>query len=106
MTEDDLRRLADLMRRGLKKKVKITKYPWQKPSDIDIDMLYVNVTLEKLYRNARALHSDVLENYKQLFDPDMRNEGERILLKGDPGMGKTTLMKKINPRLGRGAFYF
>ena len=94
------------MRRGLKKKVKITKYPWQKPSDIDIDMLYVDVILEKLYRNARALLSKVLENYKQLFDTEMRNEGERILLKADPGMGKTTLMKKITHDWVLGRFTF
>ena len=83
------------MRRDLKKKMKITQYPWQKPSDIDIDKLYVDVTLEKLYKKACGLERKVLRDYRELFDPNMRNEGERIFLKADPGMGKTTLVKKI-----------
>ena len=95
MTEDDLTRIADVTRESLKKKVKITQYPWQERSELDMDELYMDVTLEKLYRKACRLHSKVLENYHELFNPDMRNKGERILLKGDPGMGKTTLVKKI-----------
>ena len=104
VTEEDLTRLAELMRRGLKKKVKITQYPWQNLTELDMDELYVNVTLEKLYRKAGGLERRVLENYIQLFNPEMRNEGERILLKGDPGMGKTTLMKKITHDWVRGRF--
>ena len=92
------------MRRGLKKKTKITQYPWQKPSEIDIDKLYVDVTLEKLYRKAWGLISEILEHYMKLFDPNMQDEGERILLKGDPGMGKTTLMKKITHDWVEGRF--
>ena len=83
------------MRRGLKKKMKITQYPWQKPSNIDMDQLYVDVTLEKLYRKACGLERKVLRDYRELFNFNMRNEAERILLKADPGMGKTTLGKKI-----------
>ena len=83
------------MRRGLKKKTKITQYPWQDLTDVDMDELYVNVTIEKLYRKARGLERKVLGDYRELFDPNMHNKGERILLKGDPGTGKSTLMKKI-----------
>ena len=104
------------MYRGLKEKIKITQYPWQKPGEIhidklhvdvrypwqrnngvDMDNLYMNVTLEKLHSKSEACepHSKVLENYRELFNPNMKDKGERILLKGDPGMGKTTLLKKI-----------
>ena len=104
------------MYRGLKKKIKITQHPWQKPGEIhidklhvnvrypwqrnngvDMDNLYMNVTLEKLHSKSEAcgLHSKILENYRELFNPNMKDKGERILLKGDPGMGKTTLLKKI-----------
>ena len=90
------------MRRGLKKKVKITKYPWQKPSEIDMDKLHVDVTLKKLHREPCRLDGKVLGHYRELFDPSQQDEGERILLKGDPGMGKTTLMKKITHDWVRG----
>ena len=95
MTEDDFRRFANLMRRGLKKKMKITQYPWQKASEVEMDELYVNVTLQKLHKNPCGLHHTILKDYRQLFDANKQDEGERILLKGEPGMGKTTLAKKI-----------
>ena len=83
------------MRRGLKKKVKITQYPWQKQNDVDMDKLFVKLTLEKQTKEPDGRKNIELEHYIDLFDPSLQNEGERILLKADPGMGKTTLVKKI-----------
>ena len=94
MTDGDLQGIADVTRESLEKKIKITQYPWNK-CELDMDELYVNVTLEKLHRSARGIKRRVLEHYVQLFNSKRRNKGERILLKGDPGMGKTTLGKKI-----------
>ena len=87
--------MADLMRRGLKKKTKITQYPWQKACEVEMDKLFVKLTLEKQTKEPHRRKRPRLEHYVELFDINMQDEGERILLKADPGMGKTTLMKKI-----------
>ena len=92
------------MRRGLKKKVKITQYPWQKQNDVDMDKLFVKLTLEKQTKEPDGRKNIELERYIELFDLSLQNEGERILLKADPGMGKTTLVKKITHDWVKGRF--
>ena len=83
------------MCRGLKKKMKITQYPWQKSSEVEMDKLFVKLILEKQTKEPDGRKSVELEYYVDLFNPSMQDEGERILLKAGPGMGKTTLVKKI-----------
>ena len=97
VTEEDLRSVADLIRRGLKKITKMTQYPWQKSNgnEVEIDKLFVQVTLVEHCQESSGRKSTQLEHYTELFDSIMQHEGERILLKAEPGMGKTTLVKKI-----------
>ena len=69
-----------------------------------MDKLFVETTLEKYHQEAVGRKSKTLKNYKELFDPNMKDKGERILLKGEPGTGKTTLMKKITHDWVKGDF--
>ena len=69
-----------------------------------MDKLFVETTLEIYHQKAVGRRSKKLKNYKELFDPKMKDEGERILLKGAPGTGKTTLMKKITHDWMKGDF--
>ena len=94
------------MCRGLKKKMQITQYPWQKAKEVEMDKLFVKLTLEKQTKEPDGRKRRQLEHYMDLFDPSMQDEGERILLKGDPGMGKTTLMKKITHDWVMGRFAY
>ena len=71
-----------------------------------MDKLFVETTLEKHHQEAVGRKSKKLKNYRELFDPNMKDEGERILLKGEPGTGKTTLMKKITHDWMKGDFNY
>ena len=84
--------------------------PWIRDYLVDMDELYTELTLEKIDERLYRQERRKLENYKELFawhNPGMLeyldiryycpNFGPKIkiLIKGDPGMGKTSLMKKI-----------
>ena len=87
--------------------MKMEPAPWIKDHVVNMEELYTQLTLEqideKLFREERT----ELEGYRELF-PLYDSEkilkylnimyylpGIKILIKGDPGMGKTSLVKKI-----------
>ena len=103
-------------------------------TEVDMDKLYTELTLERLENQVMQYKSRPIQDYKELFlDISSKDNGEtstitsklnasvdeekakkthprkkkakKILLKGDPGMGKTTLMKKIGVGLGQGVLY-
>ena len=101
--------------------MKIDMAPWATAyTEVDMDKLYTELTLEKLENTPASLLSEKIENYQKLFgSPECgesqddkvkskanfkKKKGKRILCKGDPGMGKTTWGKKIGYDWAKGIF--
>ena len=90
--------------------MKMVPAPWIPNQVVDMDELYTELTLEKNDKKLFREERKKLENYRKLFAPpisgmlkylDIRYYypypviSRKILLKGGPGMGKTSLLKKI-----------
>ena len=98
--------LADNLRPWTEKAMKIEVAPWIKEYVADMDDLYSELILEKIHNKPIGYYRKRIENYEELF-VFLENEGhqgtsvlsrvpgKKILIKADPGMGKTTLVKKI-----------
>ena len=119
VTEEEFLTLADELRPYTEKAMKIEPAPWIKDYLVDMDDLYSELTLEKIDNKAHRQVRRKLENYKQLFpfqkptNVEMRAPPaklprhigrKKILFKGDPGRGKTTLSKKIAWDWAKGLF--
>ena len=104
--ERQVKRLVREMKRSYIQTMKMEVAPWIADDLIDIDFLYTDLTLERVYNELVRPKSN-LSDYKEIFvDSDSNGrrvlpcltseaEGDRFLLTGDPGMGKTTLTKMI-----------
>ena len=84
--------------------MKIEVAPWIREYVTDMEDLYSELILQKLQNKSTGYYCKRIENYTDLFvfyevgqDKSMPKTvpGKKILAKGDPGIGKTTLIKKI-----------
>ena len=82
--------------------MKIEKAPWIKKHFCDMEDLYTELTLEKIRNKPTGLLCERLSGYAELFVERLMTK--RVLFKGDPGMGKSTLMKKIAWDWAKGFF--
>ena len=103
--------------------MKIEVAPWIRDYVVNMEDLYTEVVLEKLDYKPTGESSKALSDYRELFiradkEPDdplcregflaakrLRLNDFKIVLKGDPGMGKTTLCKKITWALRKGVVH-
>ena len=81
--------------------MKIEPFPWLRDYLVDMNKLYTELILEKIENEVLGLKMVTLAGYKEMFDSNGR---DKILIKGDPGMGKTTLAKKVGWDWSRGEF--
>ena len=113
--------------------MKIDTAPWMKAcTEVNMHELYTELTLERLENQAKGTKGIPISDYKEMFADISSNNNEtnstdasnvamlvgkgnvrthprrrkakKILLKGHPGMGKTTLMKKIGWDWAKGIF--
>ena len=104
-----------------------------KGTAIHIDEIYTDVTIEKLENKSTGVENTPIDNYKELFqildssskikqkktkgssreqfnarakiaDSKPKQEGQKLLFQGDPGIGKTTLSKKMANDWAKRAF--
>ena len=100
---EELLTLAGDLRPWTERAMKIEVAPWIKEYVAEMDDLYCELILEKLHNKPTGLFRKRIENYAELFvfledlskSMSSRVPGKKILIKGEPGMGKTTLVKKI-----------
>ena len=109
MTLDELQTIADNMRPYTADAMKIEVAPWIKDYVVDMEELYTDLSLEKTHNKPTGEDEKALNNYKELFEncqsvdgtgspakrPRKSRKSKKVLMKGDPGMGKTTQCKKI-----------
>ena len=73
--------------------MKIEVAPWIKDYVVAMPDLYCELILEEVVCKPFGLHKTLIKHYQILFDNAL--VPAKILAKGDPGIGKTTLAKKI-----------
>ena len=106
--------LGNKLRDHMKETMKITVAPWVDNSDVPMNDVYTDLTLEKMERKAEGYLGEPLTDYTELFaqtsqtsaplSHSQTTEREKILFKADPGMGKTSLGKKIGWDWAMGLF--
>ena len=108
---DEFLSLADDLRPSTEQAMKIEVAPWIKDYICEMDELYSEITLEKIKNTVSGYWGKKLSSYQEMFTEDSNKseisyckEGKRVLGKGDPGMGKTTLAKKIGWDWAKGIF--
>ena len=85
--------------------MKIEPLPWLRDYFVDMNDVYTELNLEQIENKARGEKFVTLKDYGDVL---IRDSGQKIrkkiLMKGDPGMGKTTLGKKIGLDWALGKF--
>ena len=121
MTLEEFLDIADAIRPYMRQAMKIEVAPWIKDYVVNMEELYTELVLEKINNRPFGQQADILSDYMELFrknddndtvevlvaakrlrlqDPNSVSRHNRpvalkIIIKGDPGMGKTTLCKKM-----------
>ena len=104
---DDLVGLVEVLCPHTARSMKMEPAPWIRDYVVDMEELYTELTLEKIDGKLFYVIRRKVDNYGELFVPGMLEyidiryyhprlyPPRKILAKGDPGMGKTSLSKKI-----------
>ena len=83
--------------------MKIEVAPWIRDYVTNMEELYCELVLEKLNNRPSGKEPETLARYQLMFK-GRSVSSKKILIKGDPGIGKTTLVKKIAWDWAKGQF--
>ena len=108
----DLEDLAENLRPYTATTTRIEMAPWAKAYTIGMNDIYTELTLEKMENLPTGPKGRGLEDYKELFVDQQEEQAKtvikkppkKVLMKGEPGSGKTTMGKKISWDWATGLF--
>ena len=108
ISELDFEALAESLKEYTANTTRIEMAPWAKAYTVDMKDIYTDLTLEKIENQPTGPEGKRVQDYKELFqeeiDPKERKPPKKVLFKGEPGSGKTTVSKKISWDWGMGLF--
>ena len=85
--------IAEILKPDIRDTMKIQMTPWKESHKVKIEDLYTRLRIEKHSILPSRTQKDELIDYHELFQNLPANK--RILIKGNPGIGKTTFSRKI-----------
>ena len=80
--------IATMLKPEVKETMKIQLTPWKEAHKVRMEDLYTRLKIEKHTINPEITNKEEFTDYKELFCNMQHNK--RVLIKGDPGIGKTT----------------
>ena len=101
LSEAEFLVIAEKLKPHVERRMKIEPFPWLRDYYVDMNKLYTELILEKIENEVLGARRQRLKDYKGMFGSCGR---DKILIKADPGMGKTTLLKKVGWDWSRGVF--
>ena len=104
-TEAEFLSIAEKLKPFTEEKMKMEPFPWFEGHLINMDELYTELTLEKVEKKLLREKRKELRRYDEMFNCSQSEyKNRKVLMKADPGMGKTTLGRKMSWDWARGKF--
>ncbi len=91
--QQKMNEIAEILKPDLKDAMKIQMTPWNEAHKVRMDDIYTRLRIEKHTIRPQRTETEELSDYNDLFK--CLDGNQRILIKGNPGIGKTTLSRKI-----------
>ena len=103
-TEAEFLSIAEKLKPFTEEKMKMEPFPWFEGHLINMDELYTELTLEKVEKKLLREKRKELRRYDEMFNcSKSKHKNRKVLMKADPGMGKTTLGRKMSWNWARGS---
>ncbi len=86
------------MKPDVEERMNIQRIPWIPGDTMEMNDMYHNVAIVKEVKTPDRIIQEDIEDYQNLFegtDHDKKKQRKRVLLKGNPGIGKSTLIAKM-----------